>query len=169
MITKKKMTAMTETTATSENASNATSEKTKNVYRRCKKELREEEYYNEFIKHSVESMDVSAVRRFLDDMFKEGLFSVCSSADFKGNRIEKMSNEFKVSYTLIPGLVYVGDSAKSYACYGMMHCLTEKKRIMTPLTAKVRYNLRNHYELDKMVGLGHLQKFKQDGLVLYLV
>lgn len=32
--------------------------------------------------------------------------------------------------------------------YGTMHCLTEKKRIMTPLTAKVRYNLRTHYELD---------------------
>ena len=161
MITKKKMIAMTETTATSE--------KTKNVYRRCKKELREEEYYNESIKHSVEHMDVSAVRMFLDEMFKEGLFSVCSSADFKGNRIEKMSNEFKVSYTLIPGLVYVGDSVKSNTCYGMMHCLTEKKRIMTPLTAKVRYNLRTHYELDKMVGLGYLQKFKHDGLVLYLV
>ena len=161
MVTKKQMTAMTETTATSE--------KTKNVYRRCKKELREEEYYNESIKHSVDSMDVSAVRMFLDEMFKEGLFSVCSSADFKGNRIEKMSNEFKVSYTLIPGLVYVGNSERSNACYGMMHCLTEKERIMTPLTAKVRYNLRTHYELDKMVGLGYLQKFKQDGLVLYLV
>ena len=166
------MTAMTETTVTSENASCVTSDnksKAKNFYRRCKKELREEEYYNESIKHSVEYMDVGAVRMFLDDMFKEGLFSVCSSADFKGNRIEKMSNEFKVSYTLIPGLVYVGDSERSNGCYGMMHCLTEKKRIMTPLTAKVRYNLRTHYELDKMVGLGHLQKFKRDGLVLYLV
>ena len=160
------MIAMTET---SETNSTAMSEKTKNVYRRCKKELCEEEYYNESIKHSVESMDVSAVRMFLNEMFNEGLFSVCSSADFKGNRIEKMSNEFKVSYTLIPGLVYVGDSVKSNTCYGMMHCLTEKKRIMTPLTAKVRYNLRTHYELDKMVGLGYLQKFKHDGLVLYLV
>lgn len=114
-------------------------------------------------------MDVGAVMMFLDEMFNEGIFSVCSSADFKGNRIEKMSNEFKVSYTLIPGLVYVGNSERSNACYGIMHCLTEKKRIMTPLTAKVRYNLRTHYELDKMVGLGYLQKFKQDGLVLYLV
>lgn len=163
------MTAMTAMMETSETNSTAVSEQTKNFYRRCKKELREEEYYNESIKHSVDSMDVSAVRMFLDEMFKEGLFSVCSSADFKGNRIEKMSNEFKVSYTLIPGLVYVGNSEHSNACYGMMHCLTEKKRIMTPLTAKVRYNLRTHYELDKMVGLGYLQKFKQDGLVLYLV
>lgn len=166
------MTAMTTMTETSENDSSITIEnksEAKNFYRRCKKELREEEYYNESIKHSVESMDVGAVRMFLDDMFKEGLFSVCSSSDFKGNRIEKMSNEFKVSYTLIPGLVYVGNSERSNSCYGMMHCLTEKKRIMTPLTAKVRYNLRTHYELDKMVGLGYLQKFKQDGLVLYLV
>ena len=163
------MKTMTEMTEMSENASSATSENAKNFYRRCKKELREEEYYNESIKHSVDSMDVSSVRMFLDEMFKEGIFSVCSSADFKGNRIEKMSNEFKVSYTLIPGLVYVGNSERSNACYGMMHCLTEKKRIMTPLTAKVRYNLRTHYELDKMVGLGYLQKFKQDGLVLYLV
>lgn len=169
MITKKKMTEMTKMTETSDTTSTAMSEQAKNFYRRCKKELREEEYYNESIKHSVDSMDVSAVRMFLDEMFKEGLFSVCSSADFKGNRIEKMSNEFKVSYTLIPGLVYVGNSERSNACYGMMHCLTEKKRIMTPLTAKVRYNLRTHYELDKMVGLGYLQKFKQDGLVLYLV
>ena len=107
------MTAMTEM---SENNSTE-----KNFYRRCKKELREEEYYNESIKHSVDSMDVSAVRMFLDEMFKEGLFSVCSSVDFKGNRIEKMSNEFKVSYTLIPGLVYVGDSVKRNTCYGMMH------------------------------------------------
>ena len=169
MITKKQMTAMTETTATSETTSTAVSEQTKNFYRRCKKELREEEYYNESVKHSVDSMDVSAVKTFLDEMFKEGIFSVCSSADFKGNRIEKMSNEFKVSYTLIPGLVYVGNSERSNTCYGVMHCLTEKKRIMTPLMAKVRYNLRTHYELDKMVGLGHLQKFKKDGLVLYLV
>lgn len=163
---------MTETTETSENASSVKSDnksKAKNFYRRCKKELREEEYYNESIKHRVESMDVGAVRMFLDDMFKEGIFSVCSSADFKGNRIEKMSNEFKVSYTLIPGLVYVCDCERSNAFYGMMHCLTENKRIMTPLTAKVRYNLRTHYELDKMVGLGYLQKFKRDGLVLYLV
>lgn len=160
------MTEMSENKPTSIGENNSTE---KNFYRRCKKELREEEYYNESIKHSVDSMDVSSVRMFLDEMFKEGIFSVCSSADFKGNRIEKMSNEFKVSYTLIPGLVYVGNSERSNACYGMMHCLTEKKRIMTPLTAKVRYNLRTHYELDKMVGLGYLQKFKQDGLVLYLV
>ena len=160
------MTEMSENNSTSIGENNSTE---KNFYRRCKKEIREEEYYNESIKHSVDSMDVSSVRMFLDEMFKEGIFSVCSSADFKGNRIEKMSNEFKVSYTLIPGLVYVGNSENSNTCYGMMHCLTEKKRIMTPLTAKVRYNLRTHYELDKMVGLGYLQKFKQDGLALYLV
>ena len=163
------MTAMTEMSENKPTSIGENKPEEKNFYRRCKKELREEEYYNESIKHSVDSMDVSAVRTFLDEMFKEGVFSVCSSADFKGNRIEKMSNEFKVSYTLIPGLVYVGNSERSNACYGVMHCLTEKKRIMTPLTAKVRYNLRTHYELDKMVGLGYLQKFKQDGLVLYLV
>ena len=89
-------------------------------------------------------MDVCAVKTFLDEMFKEGLFSVCSSADFKGSRIEKMSNEFKVSYTLIPGLVYVGDSVKSNTCYGMMHCLTEKKRIMTPLTATCQYTMTRY-------------------------
>ena len=75
MITKKKMTAMTAMTKMSENNSTE-----KNFYRRCKKELREEEYYNESIKHSVDSMDVSSVRMFLDEMFKEGIFSVCSSA-----------------------------------------------------------------------------------------
>ena len=68
------MTAMTETTATSENASSVTIEnksEAKNFYRRCKKELREEDG-GEIVYEMVEDeVELAALGKIFSELMDE--------------------------------------------------------------------------------------------------
>ena len=53
--------------------------------------------------------------------------------------------------------------------YKLVKCLIDMKRIMSPLEAKVRYNLRTLYELNKVAKMNLIGKIKRDGVVMYYV
>ena len=137
-------------------------------YRRNKKEIEEVSYYGEDTIKKAISMKKEDVCEFINELFENLSFVTCQSMRISRNEAERLSNNNKLSYTDIPGLLFYGNSMDS-SLYKLVKCLIDMKRIMSPLEAKVRYNLRTLYELNKVAKMNLIGKIKRDGVVMYYV
>ena len=79
-------------------------------YRRNKKEIEEVSYYGEETIKKAISMKKEDVGEFINELFENWSFVTCQSMRISRNEAERLSNNNKLSYTDIPGLLFYGNS-----------------------------------------------------------
>lgn len=93
---------------------------------------------------------------------------ICScKQEITNNEKDRKSNKREWSYTRLKRVMFVGDS-RGNTDYYLFDKLIREDRIMSPLTAKVKKDLRTLYQLQKAAMNGELLRIERDGIILYI-
>ena len=107
------------------------------------------------------------VCELLNKWFDEGVITTASKMGVTFNEIDRMSKNYEISYTMIKSLLFNGDS-RTDPKYAELDRLIQDKRVMSPLTARVKNNLRTLYQLQKAALKGELLRIERNGIILYI-
>lgn len=107
------------------------------------------------------------VCELINKWFDEGIITTTSKIGVTFGEIDRMSKNYEVSYTMIKSLLFNGDS-RTDPKYAVLDKLIQDKRIMSPLTARVKKDLRTLYQLQKAALKGELMRIERDGVILYI-
>lgn len=103
----------------------------------------------------------------INKWFDEGVITTASKMGVTFNEIDRMSKNYEISYTTIKSLLFNGDS-RTAPNYAELDKLIQEKRVMSPLTARVKKDLRTLYQLQKAAMNGELLRIERDGIILYI-
>lgn len=103
----------------------------------------------------------------LTTWFDDGILTTSVKEKLNANEIDKRSNAKELSYTPHSRVLFVGDSNGS-PIYDELCNLFNEYRLLTPLQARVKKNLRTLYSIHKAVNRGELMRFERDGAIIYI-
>lgn len=115
----------------------------------------------------TKTMTRHEVADLVNKWFDDGTITTASKLGVSFNHIDRLSNKRELSYTTIKSLLFNGDSRTS-PNYAELDKLIQEKRVMSPLTARVKKDLRTLYQLQKAAMNGELLRIERDGIILYI-
>lgn len=101
----------------------------------------------------------------LTRLFADGVLT--EKRNYKDSDVNEKSNLKELSLTPFSKVLFVGDGTDSDV-FAELKRLSDEKRVMSPLTAKVEKNLRTYYQLVKAVKDGTLMRFEYGEVILYI-